>query len=323
MVNKVRWGLLSTAKINHRLIGAIRQTKRGTVAGVASRSLENAETYAAKWEIPKAFGGYEALLTDDGIDAVYISLPNHLHARWAVAALQVGKHVLCEKPIALTVEEMDQMIAAANQSGCILAEAFMYLHHPQSRRIKEVLREGTLGKITLVRATLNFTVPNRDNIRLNPTYGGGALWDVGSYGVSFAQFIFGLNPTHVQGAQLLENSGVDENFSGQLQFPGGGIAQFSASLQTPYHQSAEITGTNGRLTITRPFTPDAPDAAVTLIPRDGEPETISIPEEDAYLGQVRDMHAAILDGTQPYLDLKSTRDRISTILDLYRSARSQ
>jgi predicted dehydrogenase len=320
-MDSIRWGLLSTAKINQRLIGAIRQSNRGTVEAVASRDLKKAQAYASEWEIPRAFGSYEAMLAADEVDAVYVSLPNHLHGEWTIAALQMGKHVLCEKPFALTLDEVDRMVSAAADYDRVLAEAFMYLHHPQTQRLAALLQEGRLGRISLIRATLEFSVPNRaDNIRLVPAYGGGGLWDAGSYPVSFAQFAMGGPPQDVQAIQQLGDTGVDEFFAGQMAFSGGAVAQFSTSLQTPYHQMAEITGTEGRLTLSHPFTSDAAEAEMIFFPRLGEPEKLLVPTQDAYLGQVQDMHAAILDGRPNRLSLEGTRDRIETILRLYQAA---
>ena len=144
-MNKIRWGLLSTAHINRRLIPAIRASERGELVAVASRSQDQADAYAAEWDIPQAFASYEAILASDAIDAVYISLPNHLHAEWTVKALHNGKHVLCEKPFALSLEGVDSMIAATEETGNVLAEAFMYRHHPQMKAVGEWVQAGRLG----------------------------------------------------------------------------------------------------------------------------------------------------------------------------------
>ncbi len=158
---KVRWGLLSTANINHRLIPAIRASKRGELVAVASRSLPAAEKYAAKWNIPLAFGSYQEMLDSGKIDVVYISLPNHLHAEWSIRALQAGVHVLCEKPFAITLEQVDQMIETSRQTGRVLAEAFMYRHHPQTKIVGEWVHSGRLGEISLVSGVFNFKIKER------------------------------------------------------------------------------------------------------------------------------------------------------------------
>lgn len=321
-MKKVRWGLVSTANINRRLIPAIRMSERGELTAVASRSLDSAEAYAAKWQIPRAFGSYEALLDSDAVDAVYVSLPNHLHAEWSIYALQQGKHVLCEKPFAITLAEVDAMIAAAQATGNVLAEAFMYRHHPQTKIAQEWVRNGRLGEIKLVRATFNFRFNSRDNIRLTPEWGGGCLWDVGVYPLSLAQAIMGEAPEWALGSQWIGDTGVDEFFAGQMQYSGGRMAQIAAAFCSPFHTMAEIIGTDGRLTMNRPFV-DQNDGSRRLLfhPAKGEPQEIPTPEMDLYLGEVEDMHAAILDGQPNYLTLAETRNHVRTALALYESAR--
>jgi xylose dehydrogenase (NAD/NADP) len=322
-MNNVRWGLLSTAGINRRLIPAIRESSRGTLAAVASRSQAAAEAYAVEWKIPRAFASYQAMLDSDVVDAVYIGLPNHMHAEWSVRALRGGKHVLCEKPFALTVAEVDRMLAAAEETGMVLAEAFMYRHHPQTKRVGEFIRSGRLGEISLVRAVFNFAIQDRDNIRLAPEKGGGSLWDVGVYPVSFAQYIMGGPPHAVLGNQRQGDTGVDELFAGQMYYGGGRMAQISSSLSTPFYTAAEVLGSGGRLTLNRPFVNvHEPASQVIFYPADGPAEQLPGSDEYLYLGEVEDMHAAILDGAPNYLALTETRDHVRTVLALYESAKT-
>lgn len=317
----VRWGLLSTANINRRLIPAIRASQRGELVAVASRSQERAEAYAAEWEIEQAYGSYEALLSSGNVDAIYISLPNHLHAEWTVRALHSGLHVLCEKPFTLTLQEMDDVIEAAAATGKVAAEAFMYRHHPQTRLVGQWVRDGRLGDIHLIRGVFSFQLRNRDNVRLVPQYGGGSLWDIGVYPLSFAQYLYGSAPIAVTAMQEIGPSGVDETFVGQMQYAGGGLAQIAASLRTPYHTSLEIMGAAGRLQLTRPFTA-VEDGAITFYPAGGETQVIEAPQKSLYLGEVEDMHAAILDGSPQAIPLHESREHIRTALALYAAARS-
>lgn len=325
-MNKVRWGLLSTANINRRLIPAMRASQRGELVAVASRSQATADAYAAQWEIPRAFASYEAMLDSGQVDAVYISLPNHMHAEWTIRALRSGVHVLCEKPFALSLSDVDAMAAAAQETGRALAEAFMYRHHRQIKTAGEWVRSGRLGDVTVVRSVFNFDIhggaKGLDNVRLAPDKGGGSLWDVGCYPVSLAQFLLGEAPQSVLGAQVLGQTGVDELFCGQLHYRGGRVAQISSALRTPFFMAAEVIGTAGRLHMDRPFLPgvDGKPYCLTFFPAQGEPEPI--PVDDAYLynGEVEDMHDAILDGKPPYLTLAETRDHVRTILALYQSA---
>ncbi len=321
-MDSVRWGLVSTANINRRLIPAIRASKRGERSAVASRSQASADAYAATWEIPQAFGSYEAMLASDGIDAVYISLPNHLHAEWTIRALEAGKHVLCEKPFAVSLDDVDRMIAAAEETGGVLAEAFMYRHHPQTKTAGEWVRGGRLGKITVTTGVFNFKLENRENVRLVSDMGGGCLWDVGVYPLSFAQYIMGGPPASVTGSQQLGPSGVDEVFSGLLDYSDGKMALISSSFTSQFYTSFEIIGTNGRLRLNRPFTGMVDEGELVFHPDYGEPEKIPVPHKELYLCEIEDMHRAILDGHLSYLTLEESRDHVRTVLALYESARS-
>lgn len=188
MSNKLRWGLLSTAKINDALIDPIRQAARSELVAVASREPDRAQAYAQEKAIPKAYGSYEALLADPEIDVIYNPLPNTMHCEWTVKAAQAGKHVLCEKPITPTLAELDQVEAAAKAHQVTVFEAFMYLHHPQTLQIKEMIQTGKLGQLQLINSWFAYYLPPADsgNIRLNPNLAGGSLWDVGVYPNSLA-----------------------------------------------------------------------------------------------------------------------------------------
>ncbi|MDX1662670.1 MAG: Gfo/Idh/MocA family oxidoreductase [Candidatus Promineifilaceae bacterium] len=321
-MNDVRWGLLSTANINKALIPAIRASERGELVAVASRSEERAAAYAREWDIPQAFGSYESMLESGAVNAVYVSLPNNLHAEWSIRAMENGVHVLCEKPFALTLQEVDAMIDAAETTGCVLAEAFMYRHHPQMKQVGAWVREGRLGEVMGVRATFNFAFRSRDNIRLDPQLGGGCLWDVGVYPLSFAQYIMGGPPRWVVGDQWLGDTGVDEFFMGQMHYAGGRTAQIMSAFRTPFYTMAEVVGTEGRLLLDRPFT-RVEEGSITFFPADGEPETTHPPQKNLYLGEVEDMHDAILDSEPLYLSLTETRNHVRTVLALYESAEKQ
>jgi D-xylose 1-dehydrogenase (NADP+, D-xylono-1,5-lactone-forming) len=320
-MNTVRWGLLSTANINRRVIPAIRSSQRGQLVAVASRSIDSARAYAAKWEIPTIFGSYEAMLASNDIDAVYISLPNHLHAAWSIKAMQAGKHVLCEKPFAISLIEVDNMIAASREYNRSLAEAFMYRHHPQTKIVGEWAKSGRLGELCSVRGVFNFSLSSRTNVRLVPEYGGGSLWDVGVYPLSYAQFIFNSAPIFVNGAQWIGDSGIDETFMGQMVYEGDRIAQFMSSFRSSFYSSFEVIGTIGRLVSNRPFIGMDQDRKLTFYPDQGDPQEIPVPEVELYSGEFEDMHAAILDGNHNYISLSESRNHIRTALALYESAR--
>lgn len=323
IMNKIRWGLLSTARINRRLIPAIRASAQGELVAVASRTRAAADAYAAEWGIPRAFGSYEAMIASGEIDAVYIGLPNHLHARWTVNALEHGLHVLCEKPFALSLSEVDQMIDAARDNGRVLAEAFMYRHHPQTKTVGEFVRGGRLGEVTVMRGTFSFRIDRAAHgIRLVPEWGGGSLWDVGIYPLSLAQFVMGEPPVWVVGDQWVGPDGVDESFAGLLHYEGGAMAQISSSFRAPFHTHFELLGTKGRLAIARPFNGIGdPEANLTFFDESGTAHDIPFASQDLYVGEVEDMHEAILTMRPPYIGLNETRDHVRTALALYESAR--
>jgi predicted dehydrogenase len=319
-MNKVRWGLLSTANINRKLIPAIRESERGILTAIASRTQDIADSYAAEWEIPVAFGSYESMLASDQIDAVYIGLPNHLHVPWTLNALDAGKHVLCEKPFTISLEEVDQVIQRANETGLVVAEAFMYRHHPQTKIVGEWIESGRLGEILVVNGVFNFKLDDPENVRLDPEFGGGSLWDVGVYPVSLAQYVMGEAPEWVHGDQRQGETGVDMLFSGQMHYSNRRMALFSSSFWSPFHTHFEIIGTEGRLEMKRPFVEMDYGQYLTFFPAEGEPVPILVFEKDLYLGEVQDMHNAILNGWMSYISLEETRDHIRTILALYESA---
>jgi xylose dehydrogenase (NAD/NADP) len=323
MMASVRWGLLSTARINKQLIPAISTSKRGDLVAVASRDHKTAVDYADKWNIPNAFCSYQDMLSSEIIDAVYISLPNHLHAEWSIKAMEAGVHVLCEKPFAISVDEVDQMIAASRQYKRVLAEAFMYRHHPQTKIAGEMIQSGQLGDICNIQGVFNFTITNPRNIRLIPQYGGGSLWDVGIYPVSFAQFIMGGLPERVSGFQWIGKAGVDETFAGILNYSDNRMAMISSSFRMPFHTSIEILGTDGRLILNRPFVAMDKNRQMIFHPREGKPKEIPVSTKELYLGEVEDMNNAILDGAPNYLTLDETRNHIRTVVALYESARSR
>jgi predicted dehydrogenase len=321
-MKKVRWGLISTALINRRLIPAIRAADRSELTAIASRSREKAQAYAREWEIPEAFGSYQEMLDSGKVDAVYISLPNHLHAEWTIRAINAGVHVLCEKPFALTLEEVDQMISASRSTGCVLAEAFMYRHHPQAKIAGDFVRQGNLGDLLFVWGTFCFLLQDPNDIRLVPEWGGGSLWDIGIYPLSMSQYIYGEAPHTVVGAQDTGTSGVDLTFAGQMRYSDDRFAQISCSFRTEYHTYYEIVGTTGRLTMTRPFNALEENRKMMFYPNTGSPREILVPEIELYLGEVEDMNAAILDGLPTYLTLEETRNHVRTALALYESAKT-
>lgn len=322
-MTKIRWGLLSTANINRQLIPAIRGSARGELAAVASRDEAKARDYAGKWGIPTAFGSYEAMLASPDVDAVYISLPNGMHADWAIKCMEAGKHVLIEKPIASNTAEVDAIIAASRRTGKVAVEAFMYMHHPQIHKLLEMAGSGSLGRVYAVRASFTFLLQAEKDVRLDADLAGGSLWDVGCYPVSICQLVMGGRPEKVYAAQDTGPSGVDLALLGQMTYSGGRLAQFDCGFETPYRTYVEILGTKASVS-TRPFRPDGNyPGEVTLTVNQGEAlETITVPNPPLYSGEVEDLHDAILNGTPTRLSLAASRDHVATITALYESARA-
>ncbi len=325
MSDNLRWALLSTAKINEALIGPIRQGPRSELAAVASRDLARAQAYADEWGIPKAYGSYEALLADPEIDVIYNPLPNSLHAAWTIRAAEAGKHVLCEKPIVLTLEELDRVEAAAEANGVTIFEAFMYLHHPQTRTVQEMVRAGELGPLRQISSWFNYYLPEGGNIRLFPELGGGSLWDVGVYPNSLAIVMAGGRaPVEVWGQQVTAENDVEVIFTGQMRFEDGAVAQIESAFRTPFRQGAQVVGEQAMVWIDEPWKPgsEGDDSRIVITRADESEETVVFPALSPYLCEVEAMEACVLDGVDPVVPLSLSREFLRTILALYESARS-
>ena len=268
--------------------------------------------------IEHAYGSYEALLADPAIDVVYLPLPNALHAEWTIRAARAGKHVLCEKPLATTPEDVDAVAAAAAQAGVVVAEAFMYRHHPQTLRVREIVARGQLGEVRLLRGSFSFPLTRPGDVRLDPALHGGALWDVGCYPLSFARTALGEEPLEVMGWRRLGPTGVDLTFAGQLRFPSGALGQLDCSFEMPFRTGMEIVGTEATLTVTQPFKP-GPEATLRL--RRGEAvEELKVPSAELYRGEIEDMADAVLHAKHPRVSLADSRANVAALVALHRSA---
>jgi predicted dehydrogenase len=255
MSGTVTWGVLSTAKIGlEKVIPAMMRGEVSQVAAIASRDLNTARTAADQLGIAKAYGSYEELLADPDIDAIYNPLPNHLHVPWTLKALQAGKHVLCEKPIGMTAEEAQTLIAARDASGKRVAEAFMVRYHPQWRRAREIVASGQLGDVRAIQTLFSYFNVDPSNVRNQADIGGGGLLDIGCYAVATARYIFSGEPQWVIG--LIERDpafGTDRLASGLAAFSEGRQLAFTCSTQLVPYQRVQILGTKGRLEIEIPF----------------------------------------------------------------------
>lgn len=314
----LRWGLLSTAKINRALIPPLRASARNVLTSVASRTQSAADAYAMEWKIQRAFGTYEAMLSDPDIDVIYNSLPNHLHTEWTIRAMEAGKHVLCEKPMGLTTQEVDDIASASKKYNRVVAEAYMYRHHPQTILARELVQNGRIGTLQAMRGAFTFSMSSAENIRLLPECGGGSIWDVGCYPISYARFIAGTEPLEVYGQQVKGVTGIDDTFYGQMKFPGDVYAQFDSGFRTPFRTHMEIIGSEGTLTIPAPFKPGL-NEKITLYKED-KIEFIKIPRQELYIGEVEDMADCILLGKSPHMSLADSRANTAAIAALLNSA---
>lgn len=329
MANKVRWGLLSTANINKALIAPLQRAERSELVAVASRDQAKATTYAKEQGIARAYGSYEALLADSEIDAIYNPLPNLLHREWSVKAANAGKHVLCEKPLVTTLADFDQLNAAAQRNGVIIVEAFMYLHHPQTLTMLELVKKGKVGTTQQINSWFHFYLPpeRATNIRLNAQLHGGSLWDVGVYPNSAVLSIAsaagaGDAPVEVWASQIIGETGVDVAMRAQLHFANGLVAQISSGFRTPFREALHIVGDQGALYLPEPWKPglQGNDSRITFTASQGETETIVTPAIDPYLCEVQAMEACILDGAAPIVPLERSRNFLRSALAIYESA---
>ena len=316
----LRWGILGTARINRRVIPAIRFARRSELVAVASRDRARAEAYAREWSVPRAIAGYQALLDDSTINAVYIPLPNTDHVPWTLAAIAAGKHVLCEKPLALDPDNVDRITAAAAAAGVVVEEGFMYRHEPLTARVTALVNEGAIGTVRAIVSGFTFALEMDHNIRLNRALGGGSLWDVGGYPVTYAQLIAGQEPEMVFGTAHWHQSGVDEEFTGMLRFGGGMTANIYAGFRVPHRTWLEILGSHGGLTVPNPFRPGPIETLE--IERNGAIERIDVAgSPEVFVREIEDFEASVLDGAPPVVTLAESRRTAATLSALHAAAR--
>ena len=293
----VAWGVLSTARINRSVLEGARESELADVVAVASRDQARAEAYAREHGIPVAHGSYEALLEDRAVEAVYIPLPNSLHVEWSIRALEAGKHVLCEKPLAARAEDAERAFAAAESAGLLLSEAFMYRHHPQTRRLSELVAEGAVGEPRVVRASFSFRLDDPTNVRMLRELDGGSLMDVGCYCVSGARLVAGAEPERAFG-EAVDPAGVDVRFSGSLRFPGPLLASFHCGFDIRSGHELEVVGSEGSLFLADPW--HCRESGIELR-REDAVEQISVERANSYRLELDDMSDAIRSGRAPLL----------------------
>jgi D-xylose 1-dehydrogenase (NADP+, D-xylono-1,5-lactone-forming) len=313
----VRWGILSTAHINRLVIPPAQASAKVELIAVASRTAARAEEYAQQWGIPRAHGSYEDLLADQEVEAIYISLPNSLHCEWSIRALEAGKHVLCEKPMTRHTADVVAAFDAADRTGRFLMEAFMYRHNPQTRKLKELVEGGAIGRLQLVRSAFSYSLYDAENVRLRTDVEGGALMDVGCYNVSGSRLLCG-EPERVFGEQLVGPSGVDVRFHGTMRFPGGVVAQFDCGMVMPERDELEAIGDEGSLFLDDPWHCRTP--LIELHRGDGVEQIQIDPVLDSYGLELENLSDAIRGHAEPLVGRADAVANTRAIEALYRSA---
>ena len=291
---RLRWGILGCARISRRgLIPGIRASATGALTALASRDGATARSWVEEFGIPRAYGSYEELIADPEVDAVYIPLPNELHRPWTCAAADAGKHVLCEKPLALVAAEAAAMAAHCRARGVVLMEAFMWRHQPRTAALRELVAGGAIGGLRLVRSSFSFPITPGD-WRLDPARGGGALWDVGCYGVSTARLFAAAEPAAVRSLERLGPTGVDLSLTAELAFSDGVLAVLDCSFEQPFRCAYELVGTLGTIVVPDAYLPPARPVAHLRGP--GGDRELAFDGRDQYAAMVDAFARAVADG---------------------------
>jgi len=321
MSQRVRWGVLSTSNIGRVAVNpAIQKSRNGELHAVASRDLGRAQEFAAAAHIPVTYGSYRELLEDAAIQAVYIPLPNSLHREWTIRAAEQGKHILCEKPLALSEKECREMESAATANGVQLMEAFMYRFHPRTQRVIQLVRAGTIGQPRMIRSSFSFRLSNRSNIRLDKELGGGALMDVGCYCVNVSRTLAGQEPIEIQAIARMGPSQVDEELVGTFRFPDGLLAQFDCALTLERREEFEIAGPLGSLVVPSAFLPGTDDTSIQHRKGRAGISQETVPGADQYQLMVEHFADCVLNPHAPLYPASEAAQNMRVIEALYRSA---
>ncbi|CAM4239463.1 Gfo/Idh/MocA family oxidoreductase [Paenibacillus alkaliterrae] len=300
-IKKLKWGILGCAGIAKRaVIPGLRLSEINEVAAIASRDSDKAKKTAEELNIPTAYSSYEALLEDDSIDVVYIPLPNHLHKEWTIRAAEAGKHILCEKPLALTEKEAAEMAEACAKAGVLLSEAFMYRYHPRYAMIKEVIAAGEIGEIRGIRSAFTFNgAANNANVRFRKEWGGGSIYDVGCYPINAARLLLGKEPeaVTVQAMFSPEHGDVDMMASGLLEFEGSVSLSFDCGMWAAFRNPLEVLGTDGIIEVPSAYVTGEPGSANFFVSAKGERREVEVPHVNQYTLQADHLARAIMNGT--------------------------
>jgi xylose dehydrogenase (NAD/NADP) len=312
----MRLGIVSTADINRKVIPGAHASDKIDLTAVASRDQARAEEYAKEWDIERAYGSYEALLDDPDVDAVYISLPNTMHREWSIRSVEAGKHVICEKPFSKRPEDVEASFDAAEAAGRLLTEAFMYRHNPQTAKLVDLVRDGAIGELRVVRSAFSYSLYDTENIRLRTDVDGGSLMDVGCYCVSGSRLLAG-EPESVHGHAYVGPSGTDWVFTGAMRFPGDVHALFDCGTCLPERDELEAIGTEGSLFLDDPWHATEP---VLELRRDAGVERIELEPVDSYRLELENLADAIAGDAPLLLGRDDALGQARAIDALFRSA---
>lgn len=319
MIEPLRWGILGAANIAEAIARAIAASPGNTLQAVASRDIEKARRFAKEHGARAAVEGYAELLARDDVDAVYIPLPNSLHAEWTLAAIDAGKPVLCEKPFALNADQARAVAAEAERAGVPVMEAFGYRFHPMYDTIGRLINEGAIGKVVTISSVFNWRLDDPAAIPASAELGGGALMDVGCYGVHVARMLTGEEPLRV--LAFARRGAVDETLMGVLEFPGGVLAHVECSMETEESRHLEIKGARGSIIVDNPWYPREIEVPIRLR-RDEREEIMTVPGADAYRVEIEEMERAIRTGTPPCVSLDDAVANMRVLDALAASSRS-
>jgi xylose dehydrogenase (NAD/NADP) len=294
MNERIRWGILGCARISRRgLIPGILGSAGSQLFGLASRDAEKARAWCAEFGIAKSYGSYEALLADRDVEAVYIPLPNELHHEWTIRAAEAGKHVLCDKPLAINAREAEEMSAACRRAKVLLMEGFMWRHQPRTGQVQAIVRRGDIGHLRLIRCSFSFDI-DRSDWRLDPSRGGGALWDVGCYGVNTCRLFGEGEPAKIQSLAHWGPTNTDMTLAATLEFSGGVLGQVDCSFEMPYRCRYELVGTKGIIEVPLAYLPG--ESPTIVVHRGGSTETIATVPANQYTRMVDHFGAAVRSG---------------------------
>jgi xylose dehydrogenase (NAD/NADP) len=338
MADALRWGIMGTGNIARQFVAGLKTSRRTRAVAVGSRTSSAAAAFAEQFSVPAAHGSYEALLEDRSVDAIYLSLPNSMHHEWTIRSLRAGKHVLCEKPLADTTAQAQEMFDVAEKRGKLLVEAFMYRSHPQTHSVLESIRSGAIGEVKLIKTSFCYRTTKVDqNIRFRPELAGGAMMDIGCYCLSFSRLIASEEPDRIVAIGKMHSSGVDEAASGSLHFPASGIlATFACGMTVQADNTAYVCGTEGYLEIPWPWkpqrratytiahsTPPRQDAPAGSAPaRPPRQEIVVETDSELYALEADDFAAAAIDGAPPMVSREDSIGNMRALDEIRKQIRS-